>query len=227
MQGIGHIVNVGPAIPASRAGELVDTLLQWAGRGIAVCWILWAIVWIAASLGTKPAVRRERGRSRASYLLALAASVILLLIGRATHPGAALIAAGPPTSWLYVRFIRLYPGVVRIGAPLVLAGILTAFWARFHLGGNWSGEVTVKQDHVLVRTGPYRYVRHPIYTGLLMAVAGTACAIGQLRGVLAFVLTFWALWYKSRIEERLMTETFGDAYRAYQAQVKGLIPFVF
>jgi protein-S-isoprenylcysteine O-methyltransferase Ste14 len=69
-------------------------------------------------------------------------------------------------------------------------------------------------------------VRHPIYTGLLLAVAGTACAIGQMRGILALALTFFGLWYKSRIEERLMVETFGDAYRRYRETVKALIPYV-
>lgn len=202
-------------------------ILRWSGLGIAAAWVIWVVVWIAASLRTKPVVHRESAGSRLSYTLPIVASVILLLLGKRTHLGAALAAAGPSVDWLYVRFVRLYPGVVWIGAPLVFAGLIVAFWARFHLAGNWSGSVTLKQDHELVRTGPYRFVRHPIYTGLLMAVAGTACAIGQMRGVLAFALTFYALWYKSRIEERLMVETFGAAYQRYRADVKGLIPFVF
>jgi protein-S-isoprenylcysteine O-methyltransferase Ste14 len=95
------------------------------------------------------------------------------------------------------------------------------------LAGNWSGSVTLKQDHELIRTGPYRFVRHPIYTGALIAVLGTAFAIGQLRGLLAFALTFFAFRYKSQIEERLMIENFGDAYRSYRSSVKALIPFIF
>jgi protein-S-isoprenylcysteine O-methyltransferase Ste14 len=200
--------------------------IVWAAWGITVIWVLWVAVWIIASLKTKPVVRRESAVSRVSYIVLLFASMILLLLGKRTHLGAAL-ATGPATAWLYARFIRLYPGVVWIGAPLVLAGTLFAIWARLHLGGNWSGSVTLKQDHELVRSGPYRYVRHPIYTGLLLAVAGTACAIGQMRGLVALVLTLVGLGYKSRIEERLMIEAFGDAYRGYRAAVKGLIPFLF
>jgi Phospholipid methyltransferase len=200
--------------------------IVWAGRGITAMWVLWLVVWLIASSRTKPVVRREGIGSRVSYIVLLVASMILLLLAKRTHLGAAL-AADPGTSWLYTRFIRFYPGVVWIGAPLVLAGTLFAIWARLHLGGNWSGSVTLKQDHELVRSGPYGYVRHPIYTGLLLAVAGTACAIGQMRGLVALALSFVALWYKSRIEERLMIETFGDAYRGYRAAVKGLIPFLF
>jgi protein-S-isoprenylcysteine O-methyltransferase Ste14 len=202
-------------------------VLRWVGRGIGIVWVLWIAVWLVASLRTKAVVQRESAGSRLLYSLPLWVSAFLLLLGKRTHLGAALIAAGAPSAWLYERFVPLYPGIIWIGAPLVLVGILISFWARFHLGGNWSATVTVKQDHELVRTGPYRYVRHPIYTGLLTAVAGTACAVGQLRGIVAFALTFLGFWYKSRIEERMMVETFRDAYRSYQAQVKRLIPFVF
>jgi protein-S-isoprenylcysteine O-methyltransferase Ste14 len=202
-------------------------ILVWCGRGIVIAWVLWVGVWTAASLWNKPVVHRESVGSRLSYFLPIAVSVVLLLLGKRTHLGAALAAAGPSFGWLYVRFIRLYPGVVWLGAPLVFAGVIVALWARLYLAGNWSGSVTLKQDHELVRTGPYRFVRHPIYTGLLMAVAGTACAIGQARGILAFALTFYGLWHKSRIEERLMVETFAEDYRRYRTEVKGLIPFIF
>ena len=94
------------------------------------------------------------------------------------------------------------------------------------LGRNWSGVVTVKQDHELIRSGPYRYVRHPIYTGLLIAFAGSAIARGEWRGILALAIVFAALWRKLRLEERWMIETFGDAYLRYRAEVRALIPFV-
>ncbi|MGB6452066.1 MAG: isoprenylcysteine carboxylmethyltransferase family protein [Steroidobacteraceae bacterium] len=206
---------------------LRSEILRGTSAGIAVVWVIWIAVWIIASLRTKPVVQQESLGSRLSYLLLIAPSVILLLLAKRTHLGAALSAPGAPSAWLYVRFIRRYPGVVWIGAPLVLAGVLVALWARLHLAGNWSASVTLKQDHELILSGPYRYVRHPIYTGMLMAVAGTACAIGQIRGVLGFALAFFALGLKSRIEERLMVQKFGEAYLGYRAAVKGLIPFVF
>lgn len=201
-------------------------ILRWAGRSILIAWVLWVVVWVIAALWTKPVLRYESAGSRAAYLLPIAVSMVLLVLARRTHVGAALAAAGPPFAWLFARFIRFYPGVVWVGAPLVLAGMLFAFWARFHLAGNWSSTVALKEGHELIRTGPYRFVRHPIYTGALMAVAGTACAIGQWRGVLAFALTACGFWYKSATEERLMLATFGDAYRRYRSEVKRLIPFI-
>jgi protein-S-isoprenylcysteine O-methyltransferase Ste14 len=202
-------------------------ILRLSALSITAAWVIWFVVWAITSLRAKPVVYRESVGSRLSYTLPIIASVLLLLLAKASRLGSVLIAAGPAFTWLYVRFIRLYPGAVWIGSPLVIVGVLITFWARFYLAGNWSGSVTLKQDHELIRTGPYRFVRHPIYTGALIAVLGTAFAIGQFRGLLAFALTFFALWYKSRIEEKLMIENFGDAYRSYRACVKGLIPFVF
>jgi protein-S-isoprenylcysteine O-methyltransferase Ste14 len=201
-------------------------ILRWAGLGIPIAWALWVLIWLITGLRTKPTIRQESAATRFAYLLPIFASILLFAFAKRSHLGQALNAAGPPLSWLFARFIRFYPGVVWIGAPLVLVGLLFATWARFHLGANWSSTVTLKEDHELIRTGPYRFVRHPIYTGILLAVAGSACAIGQWRGVLAFALTLGGLLYKSQVEERLMLATFGDTYRRYRSEVKRLIPFV-
>ena len=201
-------------------------LLRWAGRSIAFAWVLWVLVWIVMALRTKPTVRREGPGSGLAFRLPVALSMLLLLLAKRTHLGMALQASGPPWSWLFLRFIRFYPGVVWVGAPLTLLGIAFSFWARFALGGNWSASVALKQNHELIRGGPYRLVRHPIYTGALLTVGGTACAIGQWRGLLALALTFGAVWYRTNLEERLMAETFGDEYRRYQSRVRRLIPFV-
>jgi protein-S-isoprenylcysteine O-methyltransferase Ste14 len=95
-----------------------------------------------------------------------------------------------------------------------------------HLGRNWSGAVTIKDGHELVTSGPYALVRHPIYTGLLLAFLGSAVALGDWRGALAFALAAGALWRKLRLEERWMREQFGDAYQAYSQRVAALVPFV-
>ncbi|HTW75985.1 MAG TPA: isoprenylcysteine carboxylmethyltransferase family protein [Steroidobacteraceae bacterium] len=204
-----------------------DQLLRWAGASITVLWLSWIFIWLVAALRAKPAAQRQSLGSRALDRVLILAAVILLLLGRTTRPGRVFLAAAPAAAWLYGRFVRPYPGVVLLGAPLVLIGLGIAVWARFYLGNNWSGSVTFKQDHELILSGPYRYVRHPIYSGLLLAFAGSACAIGQWRGVVGFVLIFLAFWYRTRLEERLMIEHFGDAYRHYRAQVKRLIPFLF
>jgi protein-S-isoprenylcysteine O-methyltransferase Ste14 len=111
-----------------------------------------------------------------------------------------------------------------VGVTLVFLGLAFAVWARRHIGSNWSGTVTVKEDHVLICTGPYAWVRHPIYTGLLAAILGTAVARGELRGVWALALCTAAFVSKLRIEERWMRQVFGEAYERYSARVPALIP---
>jgi len=91
---------------------------------------------------------------------------------------------------------------------------------------NWSQAVTLKEDHELITSGPYALVRHPIYTGLLIAFAGSAIARGEWRGLLAVALVFVALWRKLKLEERWMRSHFGEAYETYSRRVSALLPYV-
>ena len=109
---------------------------------------------------------------------------------------------------------------------LTAARLLFAVWARQYLGSNWSGTVSIKKDHQLITNGPYALVRHPIYTGVLLALVGSGMAIGEWRAVLGLALASLALWRKLRLEERLMHQQFGAAYQAYCWRVPALIPFV-
>jgi len=108
---------------------------------------------------------------------------------------------------------------------VLIAGLGFAVWARVHLGRNWSGAVTVKEGHELIRTGPYGYVRHPIYTGILTGVIGTVVCSGTLRATLGFVIIAVALTRKLRTEEALMRETFPGQYEKYCEEVPALVPF--
>lgn len=113
-----------------------------------------------------------------------------------------------------------------LGSAFVFGGLIVALWARHALGNNWSARVVLKIDHKLVTRGPYALVRHPIYSGLLLMVTGTATAAGSPVSLLGLLLVMLGACIKLRYEEELMLRAFGESYRAYQRRVKGLIPFV-
>ena len=104
--------------------------------------------------------------------------------------------------------------------------IALMIWARRHLGRNWSGTVTLKENHELIVRGPYRLVRHPIYAGLLAMIIATAIQQGHIAGMIAVVLVFVSFWIKSSAEEELMLKQFPDQYPTYRKRVKRIIPFL-
>jgi protein-S-isoprenylcysteine O-methyltransferase Ste14 len=124
------------------------------------------------------------------------------------------------------RFVPSNTATVSSGLALTVLGFALAVWARFTIGRNWSAMVTVTKDHQLVRQGPYRIVRHPIYAGFMLATLGTAVAHGTMQGLVAFAMVVLAWGYKSRIEESLMLERFGVEYEQYRREVKALLPLV-
>ncbi|HSY04700.1 MAG TPA: isoprenylcysteine carboxylmethyltransferase family protein [Steroidobacteraceae bacterium] len=180
---------------------------------ITLLWLAWALYWVVSATGNKVTRRRESLGSRLAHIVPLTLGGVLL----AWH-------AAP----VGVLRDRLWPSSFTaywIGVALIALGLAFSVWARVHLGSNWSGSVTVKEAHELIRSGPYRYVRHPIYTGLLAAVLGSAIASGTVRALLGLLIIAVALVRKSRIEERFMRETFPDEYARYRAQTPALIPF--
>lgn len=181
---------------------------------IPAMWCVWAAFWMAASFGTKPTRWRESIGSRASHVIPLLAAVVLLTKPRWLPP------------MLSVRFVPAGNLLPVSGAIMVAAGLGFAIWARAHLGRNWSGIVTVKEDHALVRTGPYRVVRHPIYSGLLLALIGTAAAIGEWRGIFAAICALIGFLRKIQVEEKRMSENFPE-YSQYRRQTAALIPLLY
>jgi protein-S-isoprenylcysteine O-methyltransferase Ste14 len=113
-----------------------------------------------------------------------------------------------------------------VGVALVAAGLVFTVWARRALGANWSARVTIKESHEIVRAGPYRWIRHPIYTGILLAFLGCAIARPEWRGVVAVALVVVSYWRKLRLEERWLSETFGARYAEYRRTTWALIPFL-
>jgi protein-S-isoprenylcysteine O-methyltransferase Ste14 len=172
-------------------------------------WVAWLIYWMVSARNTKPNERVESRASRLSYSLPLIAGVVLM---------------NGPISPTAVRVLPASLVPYALGLLLCALGLAFTVWARVHLGTNWSDAVTHKQDHELVRSGPYARVRHPIYTGLLLAFLSVAIARGDVKSFVGCTLMTLGILLKLRIEERLMAETFGDAYAEYRARVPALIP---
>jgi protein-S-isoprenylcysteine O-methyltransferase Ste14 len=178
-------------------------------------WIAWAIYWQVSARNTKPTRRRESFASRASHIVPLVLGIALIAV------------PDFPAGWLSRHMLPPAWTTYWSGVAMLVAGLCFTVWARVHLGANWSGTVTLKEDHELVRTGPYGWVRHPIYTGLLLAILGSAVARNEWRALAGFVLAAASLIRKLRIEERWMRETFGERYEAYARDVRALVPLIF
>jgi protein-S-isoprenylcysteine O-methyltransferase Ste14 len=188
---------------------------DWPAGLIDGLWIIWALYWLFAARSVKPVRRREPLSSRLSYVLPALLGSVLLVIGH----------RGP--QWLQIRLIGGGWTRLEIAVALIVAGLSFSVWARRSLGSNWSGAVTVKVDHQLVQSGPYRRVRHPIYTGLLVAIFGSGLAAGRLYGTIGFILISVSLVVKLRVEERWMAAEFAERYEQYRRSSWALIPFVF
>jgi protein-S-isoprenylcysteine O-methyltransferase Ste14 len=179
-----------------------------------VLWIAFFIYWQIKAVGTKTTQRLESVTSRALRTLTLLIAIALLSTTRI------------PLRWLYLQTWPAGFWSFWLGAAVMVAGLLFAVWAREHLGSNWSRSVTIKRDHELITTGPYAMVRHPIYTGILAGFLGTAIALSEVRGFIAFVLIFLILWIKLRMEEQWMRSQFGETYATYAHQTAALVPYL-
>jgi protein-S-isoprenylcysteine O-methyltransferase Ste14 len=176
-------------------------------------WLAWVLYWVVSAFTAKTTRRRESPGSRLSHVLPLLFGVYLVVWPRVRVP------------WLSVQVLPDVLARYWLGLLLVAAGLGFTVWARVHLGKNWSGTVTQKEGHELIRSGPYAYVRHPIYTGLLTALLGSAIALGEPRGFLGALLVLASFWRKLRIEEGFMRELFPGQYERYIAEVPALVPF--
>jgi protein-S-isoprenylcysteine O-methyltransferase Ste14 len=181
-----------------------------------LCWLAVVVYWIVSARGVKPPARTESLLKRlVAYWLPLVVAALLL----------------GPGGWfshtlLREQFVPHTTLVYSTGLVLCAVGALLAIWSRFLLGQNWSGTVQLKQDHELIDAGPYRLVRHPIYSGFLLLFLGNAVMVGDWRGLLAVAIVFVSFWRKLKLEEQWLTQHFGEAYRAYQRRTKALVPAI-
>jgi protein-S-isoprenylcysteine O-methyltransferase Ste14 len=185
-----------------------DEAVRVLGLIVLALWLAFGVYWLAAATRANSTRRRAGLRGAVGRLLLLILAVLLLRGNSAWR----ISTAGEPA-------------IQALGVLLMLGGMGLAVWARVHLGRNWGMPMTVREAPELVTDGPYRYVRHPIYTGLLLGVAGTSLAL-NLAGLIVCALLAGYFTYAARVEERTMRGEFPDAYPAYCAHTKMLIPFV-
>jgi protein-S-isoprenylcysteine O-methyltransferase Ste14 len=184
----------------------IERTLVW------LLWLGWAAYWVVAARRSAANQRTESWRTGFSYRLPLLFGILLLASSRPSQNMAGY---------------HLWPSNVltlAAGLFLIATGLSIAVWARHHLGKYWSGRITLKVDHRVIQSGPYGWVRHPIYSGLLWALLGTVITIGTLQSCLGLVMIFVAVVRKLILEEQWMSAYFGNEYEAYRRRVNALIP---
>ena len=175
-------------------------------------WLFWAACWIAASWRNKKARTKEIAWSRLRYQIVIALGILQVFAGL------------PPIDQADSELFARTAGFHFVTTETVAIGLGWALYARWHLGRNWSGTVQLKQNHKLIRSGPYRYTRHPIYTGLLLAFAGLVLFLDRWVGIPGFLIMVVGFRMKIAREERFMHQQFGKMYDAYSAAVPMLVP---
>lgn len=183
--------------------------------GIVIAWIwgIWLVSWLIAAAWAERSSKTERRSAELRYLFVQAAGVWTMIYS-------GMRRVREPQLWDFGD------GSWAMGA-LVIAGLAFTWWARLHLGRLWSGNVARKADHHIVDTGPYALTRHPIYTGILLAMLGTVLAIGRPIALVGFVMITIGLWMKARLEEQFLRGELGAAaYDAYARRTPMLVPFL-
>lgn len=190
---------------------------SWMSLGrilIGLLWIGWAGYWIIAA-------RHNLTNRRTESLLTGASYRVLLIIG--------ILLLALPVRSQTVLDVFLWPQstlIVAIGLAMTVGGLSIAVWARRHLGRYWSGRITLKVDHRVIQSGPYALVRHPIYSGILLALLGTVISIGTVQSCLGLALMFLSFVRKLTLEERWLSTDLGSEYDDYRHRVKALIPYL-
>ncbi|HWO01354.1 MAG TPA: isoprenylcysteine carboxylmethyltransferase family protein [Blastocatellia bacterium] len=204
-------------IPIVILVALLTLAIYFIGRTQSLLWVS-AVLWILF-IGYWSAVAGNAAATKTSESVASRQLHQLLMYG-------ALVLAFVRVPVLGRRWLPTSSWIIVIGLAVQVISALLAVWARRHLGRNWSGAITAKVDHQLIRTGPYRLVRHPIYSGMIGMFLGTALVSGELHGLLAVVIIAMAYWRKTRLEERHLSAVFGTAYDDYRRKSYALIPGV-
>ena len=175
-------------------------------------WTIWAVWWLAMAFFSKSTKRRESAAQRIEHLVP--AMLGFTLVFREGFGG----------SWLARPIWPANPVLLIVCVTATILGLLFAAWARLILGSNWSGTVTIKTNHQLIRRGPYRWIRHPIYTGMLAALLASAVIQGLLSGMIGFAFVLLALYRKARREESFLSQEFGDGFMEHRQHTGMFLP---
>jgi protein-S-isoprenylcysteine O-methyltransferase Ste14 len=189
----------------------IDQIIHWTQ----LLYLLLAAVW----LGSLPFVKRtvhEQSMSSSLQQTLVFGVGLYLLFGSPSAP-----------DWFNQPVFTVTLPIALAGLGVAICGVGLSIWARLTLGENWSNFPTIKQDHALIVSGPYRAVRHPIYAGLLFALVGSALQHGLVRSFLAVLTCVVGLYLKVSVEEEFMVQRFGEAYLRYRRNVSTLVPFLF
>lgn len=213
----GGLIGAAIALVAERRLRLVNLLPPESIEFQAVLpsillWVAFSLYWTWASRVSAEAARSESRGSTALHQIVLNLAMLVSIV--------------PPIRGVTIPVLPHCQIAVACGATLQFASILLAVWARRHLGANWSAEVRIAESHRLVQTGPYRYLRHPIYTAMLGMFLGTAIATGELHSLVALAVMVLAYVRKMRLEEQMLGETFGADFTRWKGRTKLILPFL-
>jgi protein-S-isoprenylcysteine O-methyltransferase Ste14 len=178
-------------------------------------YLLLTAVWLGSMPFVKRTLRKQPISSGLQHTIVVGAG-LYLLFGSSSMP-----------DWLNQPVFTVTLPIALAGFGLAICGVGLSIWARLILGENWSSSPSIKQDHALIVTGPYRAVRHPIYTGFLIAFLGSALQQGLVRSFLAVFTCAVGLCLKVSVEEEFMVQRFGEAYLRYRRNVSALVPYLF
>jgi protein-S-isoprenylcysteine O-methyltransferase Ste14 len=184
---------------------------------INIGWLLLALVWFVSALFAKRSTRAPSWRKQIAVRLIAALAIITIVRGMGGRRALARAVIHAATA--------ANPALHITGVVVFAIGILFAIWARVYLGRNWGVPMSLRQGHELVTSGPYRFVRHPIYTGILLAAIGSALA-GELWWLVLLPIFLAYFLYSAFTEEKMMAEQFPSEYPEYKKRTKMLIPFV-
>ncbi len=188
---------------------------------VIACWVVFCLYWLISARSVK-ATRETKG-----WLAGNWHGIWLLIGGLFLSSPPFLAHLGVPLSFLTILLIPRSIVVYGVIIVLTVTGLVVAIVARRTLAENWSRAVAFKEDHELITSGLYNYVRHPIYTGILLMILGTALFVGTASAGIGFLIMLVAIGFKLRAEEELLSEHFPREYPRYKSRTKALIPYVF